>query len=128
MVLGWLIGPVGIHGDISKFYNSVLLEKTDWRFQKVVWFKDLDPSSLLIRGIVRTLIYGVRCVSAQTEYVKQLLQAKVRKESFSPLSEEVANFIRDRFYVDDGGTSVANLEAARSCPTLGGTRHRTNYH
>ena len=27
MVLGWMIGPVGIHGDISQFYNCVLLDK-----------------------------------------------------------------------------------------------------
>ena len=38
MVMGWLIGPVGLHGDISQFYNRVLLDKSHWKFQKVVWY------------------------------------------------------------------------------------------
>ena len=112
MVLGWLVGPIAIHGDISQFYNSVLLDKTDWKFQKVVWHQNLDPSSPLIMGIVRTLIYGVRCVSAQTEHVKRLLQARVREDTCNPYSQEVANFIRDRFYVDDGGNSVKTIDEA----------------
>ena len=113
MVLGWLIGPVALHGDISKFYNSVLLEKTDWKYQKVVWHSDLDPNSPLIKGVVRTLIYGVRCVSAQTEHVKNLLQERVRKYGTGPHTVEVANFIQ-KFYADDGATSVATIEDAHA--------------
>ena len=63
MVLGWLIGPVAIAGDISQFYNCVLLDKRDWKFQRVVWYANLDPDSPLMRGVVQTLIYGVRCVT-----------------------------------------------------------------
>ena len=112
MVLGWMIGPVGIHGDISQFYNCVLLDKKHWRFQRVVWFKDLDVESPLMKGVVRTLIYGVRCVSAQTELVKKILQKMIRSDAVTARQVEVADFIRDRFYVDDGGNSVATMEDA----------------
>ena len=112
MVISWLIGPVAIHGDISKFYNCVLLDKRDWKYQKVVWFDNLDPSGVLMKGIVKTLIYGVRCVSAQTELVKDLLQEKVRNNPTSPKSIEVADFLHKGFYVDDGGTSVKTMEDA----------------
>ena len=36
MVLNWLIGPVAITGDISQFYNMVLLRKEHWKYQRVV--------------------------------------------------------------------------------------------
>ena len=78
MVIRWLIGKVAIHGDISQFYNTVLLDKRDWKYQKVVWFDQLDSNSSLLKGIIRTLIYGIRCVGAQTEHVKRLLQENVR--------------------------------------------------
>ena len=110
-VMGWLVGPVGIHGDISQFYNRVLLDKNHWKYQKVVWFDNLDPNGPLQKGIVRTLIYGVRCVSAQTEFVKRLLQERIRQSDL-PRCGEVADFIRDRFYVDDGGNSVCTMEDA----------------
>ena len=82
-----------------------------------MWFENLDQNTELKRGIVRTLIYGVRCVSAQTEFVKRLLHDKIRSEATSPEQVQVANFIRD-FYVDDGGTSVATLEDAVNLTTL----------
>ena len=107
-----ILGCVAIHGDISQFYNSVLLDPYDWRFQKVVWYNDLDPSGPLMKGVIRTLIYGVRCVSAQTEYVKRLVQDRIRNSSDSPERLQVADFIRDSFYVDDGGISVRSMENA----------------
>ena len=118
MVMGWIIGPVAIHGDISQFYNAVLLDRQDWKFQRVVWYKDLDPSGPLMKGIVRTLIYGVRCVSAQTEYVKRLLQENIRSNAVSQKQIDVADFIRDKFYVDDGGNSVFTLEDAHELTSL----------
>ena len=121
MVIRWLIGPVAIHGDISQFYNTVLLDKKDWKFQKVVWFDQLDPNSPLLKGIIRTLIYGIRCVGAQTEHLKRLLQENIRAKAITQdglgtketdLLIEVANLIRDSFYVDDGGDSVSSEEKA----------------
>ena len=114
MVLGWLVGPIGVIGDISQFYNSVLLDKDHWKFQKVVWFENLDHNTELKRGILRTLINGVRCVSAQTKHVKKLLQAKIREDAVNPYYEEVANCIRDFFYINDGGCSVKTFEEAHN--------------
>ena len=80
MCLNWLIGPVAITGDISQFYNCVLLRKDHWRYQRVVWYEDLDPNNKLLKGIIQTLIYGVKCVSAQTEHVKRLLEEQIREK------------------------------------------------
>ena len=79
MVMGWKVGPIALHGDISQFYNCVLLEKKDWKFQKVLWYEDLNMDQPMKKGVVTTEIHGVKCVSAQTEYVKHLLEIRVRK-------------------------------------------------
>ena len=81
MVLNWQIGPVAMTGDISQFYNCVALRKEHWRYQRVVWYRDLDPQNELVRGVVVSLIYGVRCVSAQTEHVKKLLEVRIRNNA-----------------------------------------------
>ena len=109
-----MIGSIAISGTISQFYNTVLLRKEHWRYQRVVWYPDLDPSKDLIRGVVKTLIYGVRCVSSQTEYVKKLLEERIRSNAGSRLDLQVADFILRGWYVDDGGTSVSSHEEAES--------------
>ena len=113
MVLKWLVGPVALVGDISQFYNCVLLRKEHWKFQRVVGYKNLDPNNKLVRGIVKTLIYGVRCVSAQTEHVKKLLEERVRSRAITDDEVRVADFIKSGWYVDDGGTSVGSFEEAK---------------
>ena len=78
-----------------------------------MWFPNLDPSQPLIRGIIQTLIYGVRCVSSQTEYVKKLLEIRTRENAVTDIDVKVADFIRDCWYVDDGGTSARTCADAK---------------
>ena len=66
-----------------------------------------------MRGVVRTLIYGVRCVSSQTEHVKRLLEERIRSNASSQEELEVADFIKSGWYVDDGGTSVRSYDEAK---------------
>lgn len=107
MVLDWLVGPIALCGDISQFYNTVLLELEHWKFQQVVWYDDLDPTNPLKRGVVRTCIYGVKCVGSQTEEIKRLL-ARMIEGDFP----EVAEFLLKYCYVDDLGRSrKTNQEA-----------------
>ena len=84
----------------------VLLRKEHWKFQRVIWYPDLDPKKELVKGVVTTLIYGVRCVSSQTEHVKKLLEQRIRENAVDEQDIRVADFIKTGWYVDDGGTSV----------------------
>ena len=102
MVLAWVIGQLACCSDISQFYNSVLLEDKHWPYQQVIWFNNLDTTSKLHRGIIRTCIYGITCVGAQTEYVMNLIADEI--EEHHP---EVAKLLRRRRYVDDFGTSCS---------------------
>ena len=100
MTLNWLIGSSATTGDISQFYNNLLLEEEHWPFQQVYWCEDLDMKKELIRGIIITAIYGVRCVAGQTEEVMGLL-AKDIKERYP----EVWKLLVKLRYVDDFGKS-----------------------
>ena len=116
MVLGWMIGPIALAGDIRQFYNVVLLEKEHWRFQKVVYYEDLDPKNPLIKAIIRTLIYGVKCVGAQTEYLKRLLADEVREDRIPSISmkAEVMDLLENKCYVDDFGSSTTDTKTAET--------------
>ena len=103
MVFNWLIGPSAVCGDISQFYNTVLLEEDHWQYQKVLWYANMDISSRLMTGIIRTAIYGVRCVGAQTEEIMRMVAEDV-KETFP----EVWKLLVKLRYVDDFGQSSIN--------------------
>ena len=81
MVLDWMIGPTAICGDISQFYNTVLLEEDHWQYQQVLWYDDMDITKTLRRGIIRTEIYGVICVCAQTEEIMRQLADTIEEKS-----------------------------------------------
>ena len=51
-------------------------------------------------------------MSSQTEYVKRLLEQRIRENAIDDQDIMVADFIRRCWYVDDGGTSVRSHEDA----------------
>ena len=67
MVMRFQIGAAAVQGDLKQFYASVKLVVEQWNLQRVLFRKDLDPQSEVLEGIIKTLIWGVKCVSAQTE-------------------------------------------------------------
>merc|ERR1711867_281950 len=96
-----------VAGDISQFYNTVELEESHWKYQKVVWYKAMDKLSELEKGVVRTAIYGVRCVGAQCEQIMRLLA-----DHFRDVFPAVADFLERLRYVDDMAKSVSTAEEA----------------
>ena len=86
LVLRWLVGPVGVSGDIAQFYNRCKLLSHQWNLQKFVWIKDLNPEGEVVEGVIRTLIYGVKSVAAQSEFALEQL-ARTVESSDSQLAE-----------------------------------------
>ena len=100
LVLRWQVGKFAMNGDLAQFYNSFNLSSKQWNLQRFLWLDNLDPKGQLKEGVITTLIYGVKSVSAQAEdAIKQLSEA-VRKND--PV---LADFLISCLYVDDMGES-----------------------
>ena len=113
MVLGWVAGPEAITGDISQFYNAVLLALEHLPYQRFVYKEKLDSSGKLLEGIICTLIYGVRSVSAQMEVLVSMIAEKIKIDH-----PKVAEFLIRSRYVDDFGKSIASKEEGRNIITV----------
>ena len=83
-------------GDLSNFYPSCKLKPGQWNLQRFVFRDGLDPNGELREGVIGALIYGVKCVSAQTEYAMDQVANEV--DSKYP---DLAHFIRRCRYFDD---------------------------
>ena len=109
MTLGWIAGPEAISGDISQFYNAVMLHSDHFPYQRFLFRDGLDPSSQLLEGIIVTLIYGVTSVSAQTEELINLIADRIQEKC-----PNVANFLRRSRYVDDFAKAVESKDEGKS--------------
>ena len=66
LILRWSVGPVAFSGDLAQFYNRCKLVNSQWNLQKFLWCPDLNPEGEIVEAIVKTLIYRVKSVSAQS--------------------------------------------------------------
>ena len=73
--------------------------------QRFLWKKDLDPDVEVIEFVMKTLIYGVKSVSAQSEEAKLKLA-----EAVKTIYPEVYELIMKAIYVDDIGESKATKQ------------------
>ena len=105
LLLRFTIGLHAVTGDLSQFYYSCLLIAEQWNLQRFVFRDDLDPEGELKEGVIGALIYGVKCVSAQTEHTMEQLAQVVEEDH-----KELAKFIRLCRYVDDLGESSHDNE------------------
>ena len=108
LVLRWQIGQFAMTGDLAQFYNRCKLIISQWNLQKFVWQEDLDPNGEILEAIIKTLIYGVKSVSAQSEFALEELA-----DLIEPIDPVIAFFLRFCRYVDDLGESKANLEKCK---------------
>ena len=109
LLLRFCIGRYAVCGDIKQFYNSGKLIPSQWNLQRFLFKDDLDPDSETKEGVVTTLIYGVKSASCQSEITKEKLADIIEEEK--PVA---AQFLREDFYVDDGGESKESMEEITS--------------
>ena len=102
MLLRFCVGRYAFCGDLQQFYNSCKLEPEFWNLQRFLWKPDLDPDGEVIEMVMKTLIYGVKSVSCQSEEAKKMLAEAVKN-----IYPEVYKLILENIYVDDIGESKA---------------------
>ena len=105
LVLNFRIGRFAITGDLQQFYNACKLISSQWNLQRFLYQPGMDPNSPVREAIIKTLIYGVSSVSAQSECAMRKLGELIETDK-----PEVKKLIERRRYVDDVGDSKASLE------------------
>lgn len=96
VLMRFIVGKVGFTGDLTQFYNACKLGSDQWNLQRFLWIEDLNPSGEVLEGVITTLIYGVKSVSAQSEYALSELAKLVEKED--PVLARLLTLSR---YLDD---------------------------
>ena len=105
MLLRFCVGIFAFCGDLQQFYNSCKLQAEYWNLQRFLWKEDIDPDAEAIEMVMKTLIYGVKCVSAQSEEAKLKLA-----EAVKTMFPDVYHLILNAIYVDDIGESKSTKE------------------
>ena len=100
-----MVGAEACQGDLKQFYASIKLIVEQWNLQRVLLRDELDPDGRILEMILRTLIWGIKCVSAQSETAIIKLAEHILKDY--PL---LAKFLLDSRFVDDIADSAAKKE------------------
>ena len=96
VLLRFLVGRFALTGDLQQFYNACKLDPDMWNLQRFLWVDNLDPEGEVVEAVITTLIYGVKCVSAQSEFAVSELAGHIKE--FFP---ELAQFLVSSRCVDD---------------------------
>ena len=104
MFLRFQVGRAAVQGDLKQFYASIKLVPEQWNLQRVLFRPDLDPNSEVVEAIIKTLIWGVKCVSGQSECSIIKLAEHVRE-----LNPRLAELLLESRFVDDLGTVTSTL-------------------
>ena len=106
MLLRFVIGPVAFAGDLKQFYTSIGLTPSQWNLQRVLWREGLDMSAEVEEIIILSLIFGVRAVSALSEWALKLLADHVRHRN-----PRLAELLEKARFVDDLADSDKSVKA-----------------
>ena len=104
LVLAFKVGLHALTGDLEQFYNSCKLIPSQWNLQKFLYRQELNPAAPVQIGVIKTLIYGVASVSAQSENAMQKLGDLIKDDK-----PHVKKLINDA-YVDDVAQSMPTRE------------------
>ena len=105
MMLRFCVGRFAVTGDLQQFYNSCKLVPSQWNLQRFLYREDMNPDNPVLEGVIKTLIYGVKSVSAQSEEAIKQLADFIRGKY-----PDVAALLELSRYVDDEGESKATKE------------------
>ena len=105
MVLRFRVGKFGVTCDLQQFYNACKLLANQWNLQRFLYREDMVPDNPVLEGAIKTLIYGVKSVSAQSEHAIKLLADHIRSKY-----PDVATLLEEGRYVDDEAESKATRE------------------
>ena len=108
MLLCFTIGLFAAQGDLSQFYASMKLTQEQWNLQRCLFKEDMNPSAEELEYIITTLIWGIKCVSGQSECAILKIAEAIKDEN-----PELAFLLIFCRFVDDLGPSKENESKLR---------------
>ena len=67
LIIRFQTGAVAVQGDLKQFYASIKLVASQWNLQRILYRKNLDPKGEVLEAVIKTLIWGIKSVSGQSE-------------------------------------------------------------
>ena len=105
MIMRFQAGAAAVQGDLKQFYASIKLVVEQWNLQRVLYRRDLDIENEALEAVIKTLIWGVKSVSGQSE--ASIIQLAEFIKSKKP---KLYDFLINCRFCDDLGNSAANTE------------------
>lgn len=90
----WRSHHIGINTDVSKMYNTVPPESSQWWLQRYQWEDTLDPSRPPEENVIKTCIYGLKSSGNQSE--RALRQTA---SSFKEKHPDIHDIVNNDVYV-----------------------------
>ncbi|KAJ8036706.1 hypothetical protein HOLleu_20758 [Holothuria leucospilota] len=119
ILLRFRVGEVAIMGDVEQMFYNFYVRPDDRTYLRFLWFKDNDPCKPVADYSMNVHLFG----SVSSPAVATLGLRMVAESCKTTHGEDVTEFIKRNFYVDDGLTSVQDDKSAisllqRSCKAL----------
>ena len=105
LVLKFVMGLFALSGDLSQFYNCLRLRADFWNLQRFLWRENIELNEEVLEGIIVTLMYGVKSVSAQSENAMVRIARDIKEEC-----PALAELLLTGRYVDDMADSKATKQ------------------
>ena len=105
MMLRFMVGRAACQGDLKQFYASIKLVTDQWNLQRVLFRDGMHPEGEIMEAIIKTLIWGVKCVSAQSECSIIKIAEAVKDEH-----PDLAIFLLLCRFVDDIASSASKID------------------
>ena len=109
MIMRFQAGAAAVQGDLKQFYASIKLVAEQWHLQRVLFKENLDPDAKVIEGIIKTLIWGIKCVSGLSEAAVIQLAESVQYDI-----PALFDFLINGRFCDDLGNSKPKIEELKA--------------
>ncbi|XP_033124807.1 uncharacterized protein LOC117123090, partial [Anneissia japonica] len=119
VLLRFRIGNIAVMGDIEQMFHNFYVDTPDRNFLHFLWFKDNDTSQPIVEYRMNVHLFGSTSSPAVATFGLRMIADNCKDTH----GEDVAEFIHQDFYVDDGITSKPDVESTislikRSCAAL----------
>ena len=110
MLLRFVVGSVAFCGDLKQFYCRIGLSEEQWNLQRVLYKENLEITAETKELIIKSLIFGVRSVSALSERaVLDLAESISNSNSRLEILLTIARFVDDIADSDVDKETVKNI-------------------